>query len=181
MTGDLTYSDVWATARPDLLDNPPRGFRPMVREALLGHGQQTFAHAADETMRFGIQRRSGLRVIRRAGLADGDSPVREGDIALLRLTGPLAVAPIAVRIVAVIDEPRRRGFVYGTRRGHPESGEESFVVEWRTDDTVWLEIRAFSRPAHPVLWLGYPLLCLLQEIYTRRYLRVLAEPARAGE
>jgi uncharacterized protein (UPF0548 family) len=181
MTDDLTYRDVGATARPDLLDNPPRGFRPMVRKAQIGHGEATFACAAHETMRFGIQRRAGLRVMRGVGLANGDVPLREGDIALLRLAGPLAVAPIAVQIVSVVDEPRRRGFVYGTRRGHPESGEESFVVEWRDDDSVWLEIRAFSRPAHPVLWLGYPLLRLLQEIYTRRYLRVLADPARTGE
>ena len=34
----------------------------------------------------------------------------------------------------VIDEPDRRGFAYGTLRGHPESGEVLFTV------------RAFTRP-----------------------------------
>lgn len=177
----LTYREVGATRSPDLLRRPPEGFRPMVRAAPVGRGEASFSRAADATMRFGIQRRSGLRITRAHGLADGESPVRVGDTAVLRLgPGPLAVR-IPVRIVYVIDEPRRAGFGYGTLRGHPESGEEAFVVEWRADDTVWLEIRAFSRPAHPALWLGYPLLRLLQEIYTRRYLRALTSADSAGQ
>jgi uncharacterized protein (UPF0548 family) len=169
----LTYGHVGATRSDDLVRRPPSGFRPMVRAARIGAGEECFVRGSDATMRFGIQRRSGLAVTRGDGLVDGASPLHAGDTAVLRLgPGPLAVR-IPVRIVYVIDEARRRGFGYGTLRGHPESGEEAFVVEWRADDSVWLEIRAFSRPAHPLLWLGYPVLRLVQEIYTRRYLRAL--------
>lgn len=175
MTGtrELTYSAVGATRSPDLLSQPPAGFRPMVRAVPIGRGEAFFARAADATMRLDIQLRAGLKITRAAGLADGEAPVRVGDTAVLRLgPGPFAVR-IPVRIVYVIDEPRRRGFGYGTLRGHPECGEAAFVVEWRADDSVWLEIRTFSRPGYRVLWLGYPLLRLLQEIYTRRYERAL--------
>ena len=146
----------------------------MVRTVRIGDGEACFVRASDATMRFGIQRGSGLAVTSGDGLAGGGSPLRAGDTAVLRLRlGPLALR-IPVRIVYVIDEAHRRGFGYGTLRGHPESGEEAFVVEWRGDDSVWLEIRAFSRPAHPLLWLGYPVLRLFQEVYTRRDLRALS-------
>lgn len=73
----------------------------------------------------------------------------------------------ACRIVSVIDETgevSRYGFVYGTLPGHVESGEERFQVEWnRTDDTVWYDIFAFSRPNHFLIRLGYPLVRRLQK------------------
>jgi uncharacterized protein (UPF0548 family) len=170
---ELTYHAVGATRTPDLMCHPPAGFRPMVRAVRIGRGEAFFIRAAEATMRFEIQLRSGLTITRGSGLADGTVPVEVGDTAVLRLgPGPLAVR-IPVRVVYVIDEARRRGFGYGTLRGHPECGEAAFVVEWRADDSVWLEIRTFSRPGYRVLWLGYPLLRLLQEIYTRRYERAL--------
>jgi uncharacterized protein (UPF0548 family) len=42
----------------------------------------------------------------------------------------------------VVDEPDRIGFAYGTTAHGPESGEESFILEHRDDDTVWLTIRS---------------------------------------
>lgn len=106
----------------------------------------------------------------------GAQLVRPGDTAVMSLGwGPLRVrAP--VRIVYTVDEPARRGFAYGTLPGHPESGEEAFVVERRDDESVWLTIRAFSRPANRWLWIGYPLLRLVQAIVTSRYERALTRP-----
>lgn len=164
----LSYADVGATQRPDLLDAPPPGFRPMVRRARIGAGEERWEFARREILRFGIQRRSGLRVPPTAAR----DAVRVGDSAVLRV-GPFR---IPVRIVAVFDEPTRCGFVYGTLPGHPECGEESFVVERAPDGAVAVEIRAFSRPASLVYRLGSPLLRLLQELFTRRYLRALAGP-----
>lgn len=106
----------------------------------------------------------------------GAQLVRPGDTAVLRLgVGSLSVR-IPVRVVYVIDEPTRRGFAYGTLPGHPESGEEAFIVERRDDDSVWLTIRAFSRPAHPALWIVYPVLRLVQAIFTSRYEHALTRP-----
>ena len=69
----------------------------------------------------------------------------------------------ACRIVYVLDEERRFGFAYGTLPGHAESGEERFSIEWNEDDSVWYDIHAFSRPAHWLVRLGYPLARRLQK------------------
>ena len=165
----LTYRHVGSTRREDLLRHPPAGFRPIERTVTLGRGAALFERAGAEAVTFGIQRRSGLHPVSAPGLADGREPLRKGDLGILRL----GLLRLPLEVVDVVDEPRRRGFAYGTRRGHPESGEELFLVEHRRDDSVVLVIRAFSRPAHPLLWLGYPLLRALQELYTRRYERAL--------
>jgi uncharacterized protein (UPF0548 family) len=72
-------------------------------------------------------------------------------------------------VVWVIDEPRRRGFGYGTLRRHPERGEEGFAVDWDEDDAVWLTVRVFSvgarwytraaGPLVPLFQRGYALYC----------------------
>ncbi|MGV8969826.1 MAG: DUF1990 family protein [Microbacteriaceae bacterium] len=107
---------------------------------------------------------------------DGEAFVQPGDTAILGVPfGPFRVrAP--VRVVYLVDEPNRKGFAYGTLLGHPENGEESFVVEKRDDESVWLIITAFSRPASVWWWTVYPVLRLTQEVFTRRYERALAVP-----
>jgi uncharacterized protein (UPF0548 family) len=69
------------------------------------------------------------------------------------------------RVVYVIDDStcrdghtiQRFGFAYGTLPDHPERGEERFLVEWnRTDDSVWYDLMAVSRPAHWMARFGYP-------------------------
>jgi uncharacterized protein (UPF0548 family) len=106
--------------------------------------------------------------------ADGTPLLRPGDTAIMHV--PLYPPKVPVRVVYVVDEPLRKGFGYGTLPGHPERGEEAFIVEYRDDDSVWLTIRAFSRPASWVFWAGYPVVRLMQEIYTGRYERALARP-----
>jgi uncharacterized protein (UPF0548 family) len=105
--------------------------------------------------------------------ADGTQQVRAGDTAVLRL--PIGMT-IPVRVIYVVDEPDRKGFAYGTLAGHPEEGEESWMVEHRSDDSVWMTVRAFSRPASRWWWCVYPVLRIVQEVYTRRYLRSLSGP-----
>jgi uncharacterized protein (UPF0548 family) len=107
---------------------------------------------------------------------DGTRAVAPGDTAILDIPfGPFhASAP--VRVVYVVDEPSRRGFAYGTLAGHPADGEESWVVDRRDDGSVWMTVRAFSRPSGMRWWLLYPVLRIAQELYTRRYLRALAGP-----
>jgi uncharacterized protein (UPF0548 family) len=79
-------------------------------------------------------------------------------------------------VIYTIDEPNRKGFAYGTLPGHPECGEEAFIVDQTDDGSVWLTIRSFSRPATWQWWALYPLLRIAQEIFTRRYFRSLSEP-----
>jgi uncharacterized protein (UPF0548 family) len=107
---------------------------------------------------------------------DGTAVVAPGDTAVMGVPfGPFRVkAP--VRVVYIVDEPKRRGFAYGTLAGHPEDGEEGWIVEQYEDGSVWMTVRAFSRPAHLGWWLVYPVLRVVQEFYTRRYLTALAGP-----
>lgn len=107
----------------------------------------------------------------------GHELVRAGDTVVLSLPWARALGiREPVRVVSVIDEPRRKGFAYGTLAGHPLCGEELFVVERRTDDSVWLTVRTFSRPANRWWWSLYPVVRALQEIMLRRYLGALAVP-----
>jgi uncharacterized protein (UPF0548 family) len=97
-----------------------------------------------------------------------------GDAVLLLGFGRLAIqAP--VRVVYVVDEPQRRGFAYGTLPGHPESGEECFMVEQADDGDVVCRISAFSKPATWLTRLGGPVARLTQRWVTGRYLRALAD------
>ncbi|MGN6502732.1 MAG: DUF1990 family protein [Pseudolysinimonas sp.] len=201
----VTYGAIGGTRAADLMQYPPKGFRPLERRVRIGNGPLRWVHAWVETLTGGMQRRAGMRVqpleapvevttgtYVPVAFADDGTPVqpattgelvyapdgapllRPGDTAILRI--PLYPGRIPARVVYVIDEPLRKGFAYGTLPGHPERGEEAFVVEYRDDDSVWLTIRAFSRPANALFWLGYPVLRLLQEFFTRRYERALAGP-----
>lgn len=165
----LTYPDVGATARDDLLDRPPAGYRAEDRWAVIGTGSALFERAGDDVQRWGMQRGAGIR-IRTTTTAEG-RPVAPGDEAALRIGWWPADVP--VRVVYVVDEPRRRGFAYGTLPGHPESGEELFEVVLDPDGTVRAHVRAFSRPGIRVARLGAPVARRVQEVYTRRYLRAL--------
>ncbi|CAN5183908.1 DUF1990 domain-containing protein [soil metagenome] len=105
---------------------------------------------------------------------DGAPFIVPGDSVVLEIPfGPFQVTAPA-RVVYVVNEVNRRGFAYGTLPGHPESGEESFIVEQTEDGSVWLEISAFSRPANVLWWLVYPVLRFTQAYYTRRYFESLS-------
>lgn len=204
----VTYGAIGGTQAKDLMQYPPKGFRPVERRVRIGHGQARWEHAWVETMSWGIQRRSKIRVdaleapaevtagtyvpvafdddgtpVQPAGTSaageilyapDGTPMLRPGDTAIMHV--PLFPAKVPARVVYVVDEPLRKGFAYGTLPGHPERGEEAFIVEYRDDDSVWLTIRAFSRPSSWLFWVGYPIVRLMQEIYTSRYERALSGP-----
>src|SRR6266550_2727896 len=65
------------------------------------------------------------------------------------------------------------GFCYGTLPDHIESGEERFTVEWCTDDSVWYDLYAFSRPKHPLVRIGFPITRMLQKRFVRDSLAVM--------
>lgn len=67
------------------------------------------------------------------------------------------------RIVAVVDEPCRFSFSYGTLTNHAERGEELFEVALDgASGPVTYRIRAASQPRAWFARLGYPLARLLQ-------------------
>lgn len=155
----LTYSEVGATAGP-----PPPGYRHLGFATQIGVGQQRFDAAADAVMHWGMQRGAGLRV-----KASSDV-VGVGEVVLVGL-GFLR-APC--RVVYVIDEPEVRGFAYGTLPGHPESGEERFVV--RHDPVtaaVFAEVSSFSRPVTWWAKAAGPVTTVAQRIIAKRYVHGL--------
>jgi uncharacterized protein (UPF0548 family) len=204
----VTYAAVGATQAEDLLQHPPKGFRPIERRVRIGYGPERWDYAWLQTLSWGIQRKAGFRVSELdspaevsdgtyvpvafdgdgvpvqpatpGGLGEvtfapsGSALIRPGDTALLKWI--LWPARIPARVVYVIDEPDRKGFAYGTLPGHPERGEEAFVVERRSDDSVWLVIRAFSRPSNAFFWATYPALRMMQAVFTARYERALTGP-----
>lgn len=99
--------------------------------------------------------------------ADGD--LAPGTTVALAAPLPVGFALAACRIVAVVDEPSRFGFAYGTLPAHPESGEELFMVEQR-EEGVWFRIAVFSRPHQLVARVASPVARLLQSRATMRYL-----------
>lgn len=156
----LTYSEVGATAGP-----LPDGYHHVHESGVIGRGRQRFDEAAEAGMRWGMLRGAGLRVEATSEAAAVGSEV------IVHL-GPVR-APC--RVVYVVDEPDRRGFAYGTLRGHAESGEEAFMVRYDPDtDEAVAEVTAFSR--HATWWskAAGPVTSVLQRVVTRRYLTALS-------
>lgn len=158
----LTYAEVGLTR-----GNMPSGYHHLRRRVVVGVGADRFEEVAQTVMRWDMHRRAGLSV------RPSSESVVEDAVAVLRLGwGPLGVnAP--VRVVYIVDEPRRKGFAYGTLPGHPESGEEAFVVELQDDDEVTFTISAFSRPTTLLARASGPISRGIQSWVTRRYLRAL--------
>ena len=144
---------------------PPAGFRvDRFRRPLL---RRDFDGAAEEVLGWQLHLRAGIRVSASA-LAAAPGVVVEQRIGPDRAS---IVAPC--RVVYVLDEPDRRGFAYGTLRGHPEAGEESFVLERSATGAVELVITAMSRPAWWLARLGAPVARVIQRRVTERYLAAL--------
>lgn len=158
----LTYPEAGATAGP-----LPAGYHHLTRRVVIGHGAGVLADAGAAVLSWQVQVRAGLAV------AVSAPSVTPGAVVVVGLgVGPVRL-PAPCRVVYTVDEPRRRGFAYGTLPGHPESGEEAFIVEQHDDDSVTFTITAFSRPATWLARLGGPLGRAVQDRVTARYLRAL--------
>lgn len=123
--------------------------------------------------------RRSLVISAGAAIFAGAAAAESGAVVLLAIgAGPVRISA-PCRVVYAMTQPRRHGFAYGTLPGHPESGEEAFTIEQRADGIVEFTITAFSRPATAIARAAGPLGRLVQQHYTRRYLRVLAESHRS--
>jgi len=142
----------------------PDGYHHDHASIELGTGDHAWARAKDGIDTWRAPAAAGIRIEPR------DAPVTVGTtVAIVTRLGPLTVLA-ACRIVAVVDEPDRYGFAYGTLPAHPEEGEELFLVTRGGDDTVRFEITAFSRPHDLLTRLGGPVTRRVQHRTTKRYL-----------
>lgn len=165
---DFTYPDVGATRNADI----PSGYRWLRIRTELGEGPEVMRNAADALMEFWMHRALPAKVTASAPRAAEGVAV---EVAMG--VGPLRVkAPC--RIVWAEESERRAGWGYGTLPGHPESGEEAFVVHMDDEGAVWLTVTAFSRPASRLSRLAGPLARVFQRAYARRCGAVLRRLAR---
>lgn len=157
------YAPVGATRTETLVP----GFDNDRRQVRLGDGEAVFDAACDALRRWAMFPGGWVWI------EPADAPIVAGQtVAMIaRVFGMYWVN--AARIVYVIDEPRRFGFAYGALPGHAECGEERFLIERLVDGSVWYDLRAFSRPRHPLVRLGYPLARRLQGRFARESLAAL--------
>ena len=159
---DLTYAEVGGTREAGSM---PSGYHHLRARRRIGDAD-VLDLAGDLLLAFAMQRGVGIDVTAQEPLA------RAGlELALRIRFGPLRVSAPA-RVVYVVSEPDRRGFAYGTLRGHPERGEELFLVE-RVDGATYAEVRAFSRQGRWFTRLGAPVVRSVQRRFAWRYLDAL--------
>lgn len=169
-SADLTYRELGAT-RAEL----PSGYEHLRRDVSVGTGPAAFARAADAVLGWRMHRGAGLSV------TASQTTAAPGTIVLLRAGwGPLSiVAPC--RVVYRIDQPDNQGFAYGTLPGHPEQGEEAFVVQLQPNGDVRLLIRAFSCHASLAARAAGSLTRKAQALITDRYIGALQRLARLDD
>lgn len=156
----LTYDAAGATAT-----TPPDSYR--LANASRTLERRDFSASAEDLLAWRVHQRAGLAVF-------ASSPRAEpGAVVVMRFgVGPLALR-IPCRVVYMVSEPDRQGFAYGTLPGHPESGEELFLLQRQEDGTISFTISAFSKAATLPSRLGGPVTRWIQDVMTKRYLTAL--------
>ena len=164
----FTYAEVGATAEPEL----PAGYRHSEHTLAVGTGREVFDRCVAAVFGLRAQRSVGLRV-RATG------PVTEtGTVVVLTAGLDRLGYDIPCRVVWARTEGDERGFAYGTLPGHPESGEEAFLVRISPAGEVTVVLRVFSRLASPAARLAGPLAWGMQSLATKRYLAAFRAAAR---
>lgn len=177
----------------------PDGYRHFESAYFVGHGKETFDRCAEEVLHWEVKIRSGFDIevnasadgadradragraepradvdARADGVRPGRAPrVEPGQEPTIRVRlGPLRL-PEPSRVIDVFEAEDRCGFTYGTKPGHPITGEESFILLRTAADRVFLVLRSVSRAGLGIWRLGEPFVRLAQVIYRRRYGRAL--------
>ncbi len=182
----VNYAAVGATQAPDLMQYPPERSIPAEESWRIGSGAERFATASDALLSWTTHKASGLTLsdVRPAsepsylGVSfdeegnpvrpsktepeqrfdvDGTPYVSAGTTVHVRGRVGGQRADAELRVIFVIEEPRRVGFALGTMDDSVVSGEESFMLEWLQNDEVWFTVRAFDAP-ESVLYKVLPVL-----------------------
>ena len=160
-----TYNEIGATLSGGL----PPGYRHDHYEIDLGTGDGVFKRSVIGLRTWQAHRTRRTRVFPECQrLAAGESMLVVLELPFLAIVAPC-------RIIQVVDDDDQFGFAYGTLPGHPERGEESFVVRASPDGLNKFEVTAFSSPASPVVQLSGPIARSVQATTTKRFLIALKE------
>jgi uncharacterized protein (UPF0548 family) len=152
----FTYPEVGATNA-----TPPKGYSVDHNRVQLGHGEVTYKAAVEALKNWQHFDLGWVTIVPRGVLVEVGATVA----VKARAFGTWSLN--ASRVVYMIAENRRFGFAYGTLPDHVERGEERFLIEWLSDDSVWYDIVAFSTPQHPLVKLTRPLARMLQKRFAR--------------
>ena len=155
-----TYGEVGASRDKEL---PPGYHHVRVRERI--GDQSTFDRAIFGLRTWVAHEGAGLRIVPDDPVAPDATVIAVTSLGFVHMVAPC-------RIVVVFKEPDAFGFCYGTLAGHPEIGEESFVLE-RVDGATFFTVSAFSRPVDALARLSGPIGRRVQRLVTRRYVRAL--------
>ena len=167
---ELSYAPVGLTRTPGA--PCPTGYHSLHVRVRIGHGPQAQQAAAQAVLTWQMHRDLGVTMDAEAETAAPGVGVVVGlGVGKWRIKAPC-------RVVWAVNEEHRAGFAYGTLTGHPESGEEAFLVETDPDGSVWFTVRAYSRAAAWYARAGGPLTRLLQREYARRCGLVLRRAVR---
>jgi uncharacterized protein (UPF0548 family) len=151
----------------------PHGFTHRRVTRRVGTGRDDVATAAACVLGWGMHRGAGIAVTATTPQARvGTTVVCSIGVGLLRLLAPC-------RVVWTVDEPDRQGFGYVALPGHPEVGEEAFVVRHDpADGAVLLDVVVFARAGRWYTRVGSPLLPLVQRVAIAAYGRAVARAVR---
>jgi uncharacterized protein (UPF0548 family) len=153
----FTYSEVGATK-----GTPPHGFTVDHNRIQLGRGIQAYERAVLALKQWQQFDLGWVSIVPKGVAIEVEATVA----VKARAFGTWSLN--ATRIVYVVNERERFGFAYGTLPDHVECGEERFTVEFhKTDESVWYDILAFSKPQHPLVKMTYPLARMLQKRFVR--------------
>jgi uncharacterized protein (UPF0548 family) len=159
----VTYADVGAT-RDGL---KTAGFHYDHWNVPLGSGDAGFERAKEGLREWAAHADADVNV------TPSGAPLAPGQtVALVVRTAGLYMLA-ACQIVWTVDDAHNFGFAYGTLPGHPECGEEAFVIQRADDGSVSFDITAISRPTHLLARLGGPVTRMLQIRTTRGYLEAM--------
>lgn len=199
----VDYAAVGATQAHDLMHFPPEHSIPAEQSWRIGSGEDRFHTAAEALLSWGAQRGGGLTIsdVRPASgpmysgveFDDDGSPVtptrleadQRFDAEGTPFVGPGTSVSIHgrvggmradadLRVIFVVEEARRVGFALGTVGGSVVSGEESFMVDWRSEDEVWFSVRAFDAPTALLYRALRPLVRRRRRELFTRYLRAIS-------
>jgi len=159
-TEQLTYPEIGQSRTNQLV----AGYNNDFNRAYLGEGQDVF-EAACGAIRAWEMFPGGW-----AYIEPKRAPIQEGQIVAM-------VAKVAglywannCRIIYSLDEEkpvRRFGFAYGTLQRHVEMGEERFSIEWLPDNSVWYDLRAYSKPRYWMARMAAP----IARVYQKKFVR----------
>jgi len=159
---------------------PPAGYVLDHTQSQIGQGRAAFEAAKAA---FRGWRQFDLGWVR---IANPDAPIQIAQTVAMEAHTLFLWTLNFPRILHVIDEPRRFGFVYGTTTRHVERGEERFLLEFNpVSGAVTYDLMAASRPAHWMVWLGYPYARSRQRKFAReshaRMRQIVAEAGQSHE